>query len=183
MIIAIHYELEHNEGKHLPNPQADAEFMEKVKKDGNSVYKRAVTEGPPEYARLCVQPSDHAEFGAYHGEGTGSQRFPRYLIRSVGHPRIINLSRELIKHLGRRVGKPVNQGDGRGRRRLQCDDAGWVRFSTLAGCPRIMEHLSDDRPRTTEAAAAIRVDMLREEVRLDCWKVEFEDQELVRNSG
>ena len=60
-------------------------------------------------------------------------------------------------------GDQVPIRDDRGRRRLQCDDAGWVRFSKLLGCHRIVEHLNDDQSRTTEGAAATRVEMLREE--------------------
>ena len=48
----IHYELEQDKGSHLPSHNSDAEFMKRVRKDGNSMFYGVVTEGLPEYAKL-----------------------------------------------------------------------------------------------------------------------------------
>ena len=85
----IHYELEEDEGSHLPSHKTDAEFMQKVRNEGNSTSES--------------------------------------LIRKMGHQQITALSRELIKYL-----RQVNPDYDRGKRRLQCDDAGWAKFSKLA---------------------------------------------------
>ena len=58
----------------MPSHKADFEFTQKVRKDGSAMYYSTVTE---EFAKLCVLPADHAEFGVYHDHGTGSQRFPK----------------------------------------------------------------------------------------------------------
>ena len=61
--VIIHFELEKEENKYLPNHSADAKLMKKVEKDGNLVFYSSVTENIPEYGRLCILPTDHAEFG------------------------------------------------------------------------------------------------------------------------
>lgn len=110
--------------------------------------------------------------------------FPKNIIREMGQSQINVLSWEMIKYLRHRIGRIVDPEDTRGKRRLQCDDAGWVKFSKLLACNHIAGHLSDGRSRSVEGIAATCVKMLREEVRrhatsrysIICWRAEDRDR-------